>query len=161
MQRVPTRRRLHWQASAALVFAVATAGCSPMWYGPPPPTTAPGQGFPVTDLGMPATDLGRTMMVPLDSGSQQWSGESSADGSPPSTFQSSPAEGLNGVTDAHPDQVLPDKISNSETEFHEVQSGETLTSIAQKYGVTVDALKTANIIEEEIVLQPGQLIMIP
>jgi LysM repeat protein len=44
---------------------------------------------------------------------------------------------------------------------HTVARGETLTSIAKMYKVTVDELQTANNIEDGRKLQAGQTIVIP
>lgn len=45
--------------------------------------------------------------------------------------------------------------------YHEVRSGETLTSIARTYGSTAAALADANGFDLSDPLQPGQLIYIP
>lgn len=45
--------------------------------------------------------------------------------------------------------------------YHEVQQGDTLYGIAQKYGVSLDALLRANSMGPKDLLQPGQKIVIP
>ena len=44
--------------------------------------------------------------------------------------------------------------------FYIVQAGDTLWDIAQDYGITVDTLKTANSVIDEIIL-PGELVYLP
>lgn len=139
---------------ATLLIATAS-GCGPMWYGPPPPTYPPGQGLPPTQFQQPT--LAPTNPVPLQVPLGQAPG-----GAPPSTFQGGAAAGnLNEVPDASAGQVLTVPTPRSASTYHDVQPGETLTSIARKYGVTVDALKTANVFDNNPVLQPGQVILIP
>lgn len=137
-----------WQL-VALVIAAAS-GCGPMWYGPPPPTYPPGQRVPPTQLQQPT-------LAPSNPAPLQVPGST-----PPSTFQGGAAAGsLNEVPDASAGQVLAVPTPRSTSRYHDVQPGETLTSIARKYGVTVEALKTANVFDNNPVLQPGQVILIP
>lgn len=49
----------------------------------------------------------------------------------------------------------------TEQRYHEVQSGETLTSLAAKYATTATALRSANGLDSSAALQPGQLLWIP
>lgn len=44
---------------------------------------------------------------------------------------------------------------------HEVESGDTLTAIANQYGTTVDAISKKNNIENPDMISPGQIITIP
>jgi len=80
---------------------------------------------------------------------------------PPSTFQDGAADSLNEVPDTDVGQVLTVPTPRSTSTYHDVKQGETLTSIARLYGVTVDAIKTANVFDGDSVLEPGDLILIP
>jgi LysM repeat protein len=44
---------------------------------------------------------------------------------------------------------------------HKVRSGETLSSIARKYGTTVAALTSENGLDKKTTLQPGRTLVIP
>lgn len=52
------------------------------------------------------------------------------------------------------------KESNSAT-YHSVQSGETLTSISKRYGVSAEKLRAANGLDPSAKLNPQQLLYIP
>ena len=65
------------------------------------------------------------------------------------------------VPNADAGQVLTVPTPRSTSTYHDVQQGETLTSIARQYGVTVDAIKTANVFDSDPVLKLGDLILIP
>ena len=137
-----------------LIIAVVASGCGPMWYGSPPPTYPPGQGLPPSQFQQPT-------MVPANPAPLQVPTEQDPGGAPPSTFQGGAAGSLNEVPSADVGQVLTVPTPRSTSTYHDVQQGETLTSIARQYGVTVDALKTANVFESDPVLKPGDLILIP
>jgi LysM repeat protein len=140
---------------ASLSLAIAVSGCGPMWYGAPPPTYPPGQGLPPTQFQQP-------MVVPGNPAPLQVPAGQVPGGSPPSTFQGGSAAGsLNEVPDASVGQVLSVPTPRSTSTYHDVQQGETLTSIARQYGVTVDAIRTANVFDSDPVLKPGDLILIP
>ena len=47
---------------------------------------------------------------------------------------------------------------NGEVLYHKVASGETLQSIAEKHGVTVDAICRLNHIRKTMRLRPGQIL---
>lgn len=137
-----------------LFLVVAVSGCGPMWYGAPPPTYPPGQGHPPTQFQQPTMVPGNA--APLQVPAGQVPGEA------PPTFQGgSAANRLNEVPDAAAEQVLTVPTPRSTSTYHDVRQGETLTSIARQYGVTVDALKTANIFDNNPVLKPGDVILIP
>ncbi|MBS3052256.1 MAG: LysM peptidoglycan-binding domain-containing protein, partial [Candidatus Aenigmarchaeota archaeon] len=55
---------------------------------------------------------------------------------------------------------LPTTTTIPEQTIHTVQTGETLSDIAQKYGVTVDAIKQANGLIDDTI-DPGQKLVIP
>jgi LysM repeat protein len=137
-----------------LFLAVAVSGCGPMWYGSPPPTYPPGQGLPPTQFQQPTMVPGNSAPLQVPAGQLP--------GGVPSTFQGGSAAGsLNEVPDAAAEQVLTVPTPGSTSTYHDVRQGETLTSIARQYGVTVDALKTANIFDNNPVLKPGDVILIP
>lgn len=138
------------------VFAAAVSGCGPMWYGAPP-AYPPGHGLPPTQIQQPTVVPGNPapLQVPPDKTPE-------GTGTPPSTFQSAaPAGSLNDVPDASAGQVLTMPTPRSTSTYHDVQPGETLSGIARKYGVTLDALKAANVFDNDPVLKPGDLILIP
>ena len=137
-----------------LYLTVTVSGCGPMWYGSPPPTYPPGQGLPPTQFQQPTMVPGSP--APLQVPAVQ------APGGTRSTFQGGSAAGsLDEVPDAAAEQVLTVPTPRSTSTYHDVRQGETLTSIARQYGVTVDALKTANIFDNNPVLKPGDVILIP
>lgn len=137
------------------VFAAAVSGCGPVWYGAPP-AYPPGQGLPPTQIQQ------QPMVVPGNPAPLQVPPDTTPGGTPPSTFRGgTPAGSLNEVPDASAGQVLTVPTPRSTSTYHDVQPGETLSSIARKYGVTVDALKAANIFDKDPVLKPGDLILIP
>lgn len=136
-----------------LTIAVAASGCGPMWYGAPPPTYPPGQGLPPSQFQQPT-------MVPANPAPLQVPSGQVPGGAPPSTFQGG-AGSLNEVPNADVGQVLTVPTPRSTSTYHDVKQGETLTSIARQYGVTVDAIKTANVFDSDPVLKPGDLILIP
>ena len=54
---------------------------------------------------------------------------------------------------------LPTEPSSSK--YHTVQSGETLTSISKRYGVSTDKLRSANGLDASATLKSQQLLFIP
>jgi hypothetical protein len=156
MQYSLRQARSSWRENAALlVVSAAVSGCGPMWYGPPPPTYPPGQGLPPTQFHQPGIMPGNP--APLQVPAGQIPGNM-----PPSTFQGgSSTRSLNDVPNASPGQVLTVPIPKSTSRYHDVQQGETLASIARKFGVTVEALKAANVFDNDPVLKPGDVILIP
>ena len=100
-------------------------------------------------------------MVPSNPAPLQVPAGEGSGGAPPSTFQGGTAGTLNEVPNADVGQVLTVPTPRSTSTYHDVEQGETLTSIARQYGVTVDAIKTANVFENDPVLKPGDLILIP
>ena len=44
---------------------------------------------------------------------------------------------------------------------HTVKHGDTLSAIAQKYGVTVQSIKTANKMKKSDIIKSGQVLVIP
>ena len=138
-----------------LLLAVAISGCGPMWYGAPPPTYPPGHGLPPTQFQQPT-------MAPSNPAPLQIPAGAVPGGTPPSTFQGGGSAGsLNEVPNASAGQILTVPTPRSTFTYHDVQQGESLSSIAKKYGVTLEDLKTANVFDNNPVLKPGDLILIP
>lgn len=133
------------------LLALSTVGCGPMWYGPPPPSLPPGQAVNPHQFQQPH-------LVPTPQGPLQVPDESP----PKPTFQGGATSGsLNQIPETTPEAVLSVPTPKSTSTYHDVKSGETLSGIAKKYGVTLEALRAANVFEKDPVLQPGQLILIP
>lgn len=128
-------------APCCLAVLVTTIGCGPMWYGPPPPTGPVGQNPPTLVQPTPVTP------------DQTWS---------PSPGASS-ARDLGSVPSVQADKVLevPKSGGSSSSTWHEVRQGETLSAIAQKYGVSVDALRESNYFEPGADISIGDLLLIP
>ena len=60
------------------------------------------------------------------------------------------------------DQVIPSRGPQAVIPIaHVVKVGETLTSIAKKYGVTIDAIKKANNLKRKSTLKVGSRLVIP
>lgn len=124
-----------------LCVALLTTGCGPVWYGPPPPAGPVGRSAPTPVQPSPA---GPT---------PAWS----------PTPGASSARDLGAVPSVPAEQVLevPRSGGPESSTWHEVRSGETLSSIAQKYGVTVDSLRESNYFDQNAVISPGDLLLIP
>ncbi len=137
-----------------LLLPVVISGCGPMWYGAPPPTYPPGQGLPPAPFQQPT-------MVPGNPAPLQVPAGAVPGGSPPSTFQRGSVASLNEVPSASAEQVLTVPTPKSTYLYHDVQQGESLSSIAKKYGVALEDLKAANVFDNNPVLKPGDLILIP
>ena len=124
-------------AVCSLTLSLTVTGCGPMYYGPPPPAGPVGQNAP-------------TLVQPAPG--QTWS----------PTPGASNARDLGAVPSVQADQVLEvPKSGSSSSTWHEVRQGETLSSIAQKYGVSVDALRESNYFEPNAAISPGDLLLIP
>ncbi|MCP4628523.1 MAG: LysM peptidoglycan-binding domain-containing protein [bacterium] len=53
-------------------------------------------------------------------------------------------------------QPVASKKSDSNTQFHQVQAGETLYGISRRYGLSVEQLRTYNNLATNIAIYPGQ-----
>ncbi len=137
-----------------LLLSIVISGCGPMWYGAPPPTYPPGQGLPPAQFQQPTVVPGNPAPLQVPSGSVPG-------GLPPSTFQGGSVGSLNEVPNASAEQVLTVPTPKSTYLYHDVQQGESLSSIAKKYGVAIEDLKAANVFDNNPVLKPGDLILIP
>ena len=86
----------------------------------------------------------------------------------PSAVSSPPANSSGLPTLDTPDiqQVPAESVLNLPSEsnsaiYHSVKAGETLASIAQRYGISVEKLRTANGLDAAATLKSQQLIYIP
>ena len=68
---------------------------------------------------------------------------------------------LDEVPDAPANQILTVPKPRDPGIIYEAKEGDTLSSIARQYGVTVDDLMTTNAFDREPVIQSGQLLRIP
>lgn len=59
------------------------------------------------------------------------------------------------------DSVIREAPDSGPARYHEVVSGDTLSSIARRYGTTVERLVSENGLQRDGVLLPGQLLYIP
>jgi LysM repeat protein len=95
-------------------------------------------------------------------------GRSTAIISPPTAQPVIPTEstGLPTLSSPEIEQVPTDSVLRLPKEttaatYHAVQSGETLGSVAKKYGVTVEQLRTSNGLDPASSLKTQQLLFIP
>ncbi len=103
-----------------------------------------GCGSPVVDPGRPTTSIAPPMMTPSPGNSS---------GLPileTPEVQQVPAESVLN---------LPREL-NSAT-YHSVTAGETLSSIAKRYGISAEKLRSANGLDASATLKSQQLIFIP
>ena len=68
---------------------------------------------------------------------------------------------LDEVPDAPANQILTVPKPRDPAVFHEAKNGDTLSSIARQYGVTVDDLMKTNSFDREHVIESGQFVRIP
>lgn len=80
---------------------------------------------------------------------------------PSTTFAPDAATNLDEIPDARVNDVLTVPQPRDPGTVYEVRQGDSLTSIAQQFGVTVQDLMTANSFDGEPVLQPGFQLRIP
>lgn len=70
---------------------------------------------------------------------------------------------LNGISNPnliYPGQVLKIEASNNDSIYYLVKEGDTLSSIAEKYGVSYEALASINGISNPNIIYPGQVLLI-
>ena len=108
----------------------------------------------VLSCGSPVVDPGRA--TPHFSPSRQ---------QPPFQEPASPA-GLPILEAPEVEQLPAESVLNlpketNSAKYHTVQSGETLTSIAKRYGLSAEKLRTANGLDASAKLQSEQLLYIP
>lgn len=117
--------------SFVLALSLMMSGC---FYGPPP-----------NYQPMPSQQI---MPTPAQSGT---------------TFapEAQGAATLDEVPDAPANQILTVPKPRDPGVIYEAKEGDTLSSIARQYGVTVDDLMKTNAFDREPMIQPGQLLRIP
>ena len=84
---------------------------------------------------------------------------------PPSSSRV-PSWQTSGVLNSEVQPVQTESVIQLPTEsqnetYHSVQAGETLASVAKRYGVSVEGLRTANGLDASSLLQARQLLFIP
>lgn len=102
---------------------------------------------------------GRTIVDP---------GRSTAIISPPMAMPVTPTESMplttvesNDVEQVPTESVLRLPKESDTATYHSVQSGETLATIAKKYGIGVEQLRKSNGLDAASSLKPKQLLFIP
>jgi len=85
---------------------------------------------------------------------------------PPSIQQPANPSGLPTLESPEIQQVPADSVLNlpsasTSATYHTVQSGETLSNIAKRYGVSTDKLRSANGLDRSAQLKSQQLLYIP
>jgi LysM repeat protein len=65
------------------------------------------------------------------------------------------------ATQASQPAAVPAVTSTPETQEYTVQAGDTLSGIAQEFGVTVEAIVEANEIADPNLIMPGETLIIP
>ena len=109
-----------------------------------------GCGSPVVDPGRGATQRHAPIQQPFQ---------------PPLSSPANPS-GMPTLEAPEIQQVPAESVLNLPTDskpatYHTVQSGETLTSISKRYGVSADKLRAANGLDASAPLKSQQLIYIP
>lgn len=72
---------------------------------------------------------------------------------------SQPVETTDPVTE--PDEPTPTPTAEPEPETYEVQQGDTLWDIAERFGTSVDAIVEANDLDDPSSIFPGDELVIP
>ncbi len=95
-------------------------------------------------------------------------GRSTAIISPPTALPVTPTESMpltpvnsNDVEQVPTESVLRLPKESDAATYHSVQSGETLATIAKKYGIGVEQLRKSNGLDAASSLKPQQLLFIP
>lgn len=105
----------------------------------------------VVGCGSPVVDPGRTTTRPVI---------------PPAAVPSVPPLGLPTLETPEVQQVPAESVLNFPSEsnsatYHSVKAGETLTSIAKRYGLSAESLRKANGLDASATLKSQQLLYIP
>lgn len=93
-------------------------------------------------------------------------GRSATTNFPPPVQQPANPSGLPTLETPDVQQVPAESVLNlpnesSSAKYHTVQSGETLTSISKRYGVSAEKLRAANGLDASVKLKSQQLLFIP
>ncbi len=87
--------------------------------------------------------------------------QKSSSTSQPSTVVSSPEEAEKSTPSSKPSAPSTSSETKTTTKTYTVQPGDTLYGIAQKFGVSWEAIAEANNIEDATTLRVGQKLVIP
>ena len=114
-------------------------------------TTAWLLSFTLFGCGSPVVNPGRTTppIVP------------SAVSSPPATSSGLPTLDTPDFQQVPAESVLNLPNESNSATYHSVKAGETLASIAKRYGVSAEKLRTANGLDAAATLKSEQLLYIP
>lgn len=119
-----------------IVVLLATAGCGPTYMGPP--TTMQPPGYPAQPR--PVQPMMPQPRVPPDGAT---------------------ARSLTDVPDVSPNDVYLPPRSGAQANYHRLQRGESLSSLAKRFGVSVEDLRKANAWSGDPQLREGDMILIP
>lgn len=119
---------------SSVVIAI-TSGCGPTYMGPPPTLQQP----PIYQAPAQVPTIPRPTVPP--------------DGPT--------ARSLSEIPDANPNDVYLPPRSTPSANYHRVNPGDTLSSLAKRYGVSTDELRKANAWNAEPQLKAGDLVLIP
>jgi len=122
-------------------------GIAPLLCALPVCALVAGCGSPLVDSGSP----GQSPRVLRP-------GEPAAIGNPAAAARATDLESVPRVPASSAVSLPPPR---GETVYHEVQAGETPSSVARRYRVSVDQLLRINGLEQSAALKPGQLLAIP
>lgn len=78
----------------------------------------------------------------------------------PQSVEPSPAESAE-VPQVPAESVISGPQHPETATYHTVKAGETLSSIAKRYGLTAEQLRSANGLDASAIIQPQQLLFIP
>ena len=105
-----------------------------------------GCGSPVVDPGRATTRIPAPIQPPFQ---------------PPANPSGLPTLEAPEIQQVPAESVLNLPTEPSSSKYHTVQSGETLTSISKRYGVSTDKLRSANGLDASATLKSQQLLFIP
>ncbi|MBC7821837.1 MAG: LysM peptidoglycan-binding domain-containing protein [Planctomycetaceae bacterium] len=103
-----------------------------------------GCGSPVVDPGRPTTLITPPILTP-----------------PPGNSSGLPVLETPEVQQVPAESVLNLPSDSNSATYHSVKAGETLSSIAKRYGISAEKLRTANGLDASATLKSQQLIYVP
>ena len=148
---VPSYRVFRGSLVALLVGSVVA-----VWLLVLPPSSADKDQPPSTLAGVVGTATPRSTGTPAPSGTSAPSGTATGTARP-----GSPTPGASGTPAASTPTPAPTPSATPAATTYTVKSGDTLTGIADQFGVTPDAIQRANNISSPSGLQIGQVLTIP
>ncbi len=122
-------------SSSSCLLLLVTIGCGPTYMRPPTTLQQP----PVYPAPMQVPASPRPAVPP--------------DGAT--------ARSLSEIPEANPSDVFLPPRSTPTSNYHRVVTGETLSSLAKRYGVSVEELRKANAWSADHQLRDGDLVQIP